>query len=165
MSAVQFGFCSGGVVVLFCMYICGIVLLYQPTPARSRGSASEKKCRSGTAAHASVCSWVLFPRFGGLPKLRVLGLKLPFSMGSESHVRDCGLWPGRMGGSFSWVLFTLSFSIGSESEAPHAGRETTFWVQKMLLENVVSHLEGAVDPSAGCYFPVSQGFRSSACWV
>ena len=86
-------------------------------------------------------------------------------MGSESDVRDCGLWPGRMGGSFSWVLFTLSFSIGSESEAPHAGRETTFWVQKMLLENAVSHLEGAVDPSAGCYFPVWQGFRSSAYWA
>jgi hypothetical protein len=35
----------------------------------------------------------------------------------------------------------------------------------VTLETAVSGLEGPVDPSAGCCFPVSQGFRSFACWA
>ena len=55
------------------------------------------------------------------------------------------------------------------SEAPLAGFDTTLflWVQKVTLETAVSGLEGLegpVDPSAGCCFPVSQGFRCSACY-
>ena len=59
-------------------------------------------------------------------------------MGSESHVRDCGLWPGKpgkTGGSFSWVLLPrfagfpklrvlglkLPLPMGSESHVRDCG--------------------------------------------
>ena len=48
-----------------------------------------------------------FPVSQGLGSSACWAWHYPFSMGSESDVRDCGLWPGRTGmtgGSFSWVL-------------------------------------------------------------
>ena len=46
-----------------------------------------------------------------ISRTRVLGLKLSFFWGSGRYIRDCGVWAGGTGETFSWVLFPWFFRV------------------------------------------------------
>ena len=85
-------------------------------------------------------------------------------------VRHCGLWPGKTGETFRWVLSVL-FSVsegfdidhlrpvGASSSAP-LGHACWAWhfhfspVQKMTLDTAACGLGGPAKHSAECCFPI-----------
>ena len=92
-----------------------------------------------------------------LSRTCLLGFKLSFFSGSESDVRECGLWLTHVS-LFRRVSesrqMTLEIQLGAVSlfrrvsESPQQSFQTTFLCLWLT-------------PSAGCCFPLLQGFRKS----
>ena len=145
---------------------------YPPTPAMSRGSVSEKQCSSGTALAATCwCQFLCPSRTCSLTRWawnfhvsRVQNVTLDTAVcGLEGPVkRSAGCcFPVSEGFDIDHL-----WPVGASSFAP-LGHACWAWnfpfcrVQKVTLDTAVCGLERPVQRSAGCCFPVSEGFRRS----